>query len=71
MLHQQNHDSRGRVRFTYGGNRYEINKYGILRSYKRNTVFPGSERAQLVNVLSLDAEGRHTLQDAITKARGF
>lgn len=64
-------DSRGRVRFTHRGVRYEINKYGVLRAYERNTKFDGSERAKIVDVNRLDYVGRQSLQRAIVQARGW
>lgn len=36
-------DSRGRVRFTHGGTRFEVNKNGV-RGYIRYTSFKGVER---------------------------
>ena len=64
-------DSRGRVRFTRRGTRYEINKYGVLRAYRRDEHFNGSERARLVNVYRLDSTGRLALREAIVSVRGF
>ena len=63
-------DSRGRVRFTYNGTRYEINKDGVLRAYRRGEFFTDSERSKLVNVNRLDHIGRTRLQRAIVQARG-
>lgn len=64
-------DSRGRVRFTHRGVRYEINNKGVLRSYERDTIFNGSERAKIVDVNRLDYIGRSALQKAIVEARGW
>jgi hypothetical protein len=62
-------DSRGRVRFTYNGTRFEINKDGVLRSYKRDYLFNGSERAQGVNVRMLDMRGMGMLYRAVNQQR--
>lgn len=64
-------DSRGRVRFTHNGTRYEINKDGTLRAYRRDEFFGGSERAKLVDVNKLDVIGRDSLKRAIIQARGW
>jgi len=62
-------DSRGRVRFTRHGVRYEINKDGVVRAYHRDRQFKNSERAHVVTVRGLDTIGRWQLNDAIRTAR--
>ena len=62
-------DSRGRVRFTRHGVRYEINKEGVVRSYRRGTVHANSERAHVVTTHPLDTVGRFQLTQAIRIAR--
>jgi len=64
-------DSRGRVRFTHLGTRYEINSKGVLRAYARNVAGPDTERAKIVDVNRLDYHGRNSLKQAIIEARGW
>ena len=47
-------DSRGRVRFTVNHVRYEINKEGVLRAYRRGYDVHETERAMPVSVKALD-----------------
>lgn len=62
-------DSRGRLRFTHNGTRFEINNKGVLRSYARDRQFDGSERAQEVNVSLLDINGMAKLYRSVGQHR--
>jgi len=62
-------DSRGRIRFTHNGTRFEINKDGVLRSYDRDRQFNGSEKAVSVNVNRLDRIGMGRLYRAVGQNR--
>lgn len=59
-------DSRGRIRFTHQGIRYEINNKGVLRTYARGaTQNADSERAIKVPVLPLRGHGMSMLYRAV------
>jgi hypothetical protein len=62
-------DSRGRVRFTYNGTRFEISKDGVLRAYARDRKFRGSENSQSVKVTMLDMRGMGMLYRAVNQQR--
>lgn len=62
-------DSRGRLRFTRNGTRYEINKNGVLRSYARDIAGNDTERAKDMNVTTLDMRGMSKLYRAVSQYR--
>jgi len=62
-------DSRGRLRFTHNGQRFEINEKGILRAYAREIAGPGTERAKPANVTTLDNHGMSKLYRAVNQYR--
>lgn len=62
-------DSRGRLRFTHNGTRYEINEKGVLRSYTRDIAGNGTERAKDTNVTMLDMRGMGKLYRAVNQYR--
>lgn len=65
-----NIDSRGRIRFTHGHVRYEINHKGELRTYQRDAQFAGSERStQPVPVDRLGLDGSVMMLRAIRTHR--
>jgi hypothetical protein len=63
-------DSRGRVRFTNCGIRYEINRHGVIRAYVRDRHGRDTERKHPVVTHGLNAIGRFQLREAVKVARG-
>jgi hypothetical protein len=62
-------DSRNRFRFTHNHIRYEINKDGVLRAYRRGYYHNDSERAIPVPVQTLDRDGMSKLYRAVNSWR--